>query len=113
MSSLSAAKKAEIKAWEEETVPCSHTKELVQKDGIEGVKDNGACNNCGLQENLWLCLTCGNLGCGRQQFGGVGGQGHGLAHFESTGNTHPVAVKLGTITPEGTAGMLIYLDWPW
>lgn len=106
LSSLSAAKKAEIKAWEEETVPCSHTKELVQQTNntAAGVRDTSACTDCGLQENLWLCLTCGNLGCGRQQFGGTGGHGHGLKHFESTGNTHPVAVKLGTITPDGTAG---------
>jgi len=65
------------------------------------------CNACELKENLWLCLTCGSLGCGRQQFGGLGGEGHGLAHFETSG--HPVSVKLGTITPEGTAGELTIL----
>lgn len=47
-------------------------------------------------------MTCGSLGCGRQQFGGLGGNGHGLSHYESTG--HGVSVKLGTITPEGSAG---------
>jgi ubiquitin carboxyl-terminal hydrolase 5/13 len=62
-----------------------------------------SCSQCSLGENLWLCLTCGSLGCGRAQFGGAGGNGHGLAHFESTG--HPLAVKLGTITAEGSAGM--------
>lgn len=61
------------------------------------------CTKCDLKENLWLCLTCGSLGCGRQQFGGLGGNGHGLQHFEET--RHPVSVKLGTITPEGNAGM--------
>lgn len=60
------------------------------------------CGKCELKENLWLCLTCGSLGCGRQQFGGIGGNGHGLMHFEET--RHPVSVKLGTITPEGGAG---------
>ena len=62
------------------------------------------CTKCDLKENLWLCLTCGSLGCGRQQFGGLGGNGHGLQHYEET--KHPVSVKLGTITPEGTAGAL-------
>jgi uncharacterized UBP type Zn finger protein len=101
--SLSAAKKAEIKAWEEETVPCSHTRELVQETGTSAFSaiDRG-CRDCSLTENLWLCLTCGNIGCGREQFGGVGGHGHGLNHYETAG--HSVAVKLGTITPEGTAG---------
>jgi ubiquitin carboxyl-terminal hydrolase 5/13 len=47
-------------------------------------------------------MTCGSLGCGRQQYGGLDGNGHGLAHYESCG--HGVSVKLGTITPEGSAG---------
>jgi uncharacterized UBP type Zn finger protein len=67
-----------------------------------------SCKSCDLKENLWLCLTCGNTGCGRQQFGGIGGNGHGMAHFDQT--QHPVAVKLGTITPEGTAGIIQLLD---
>lgn len=60
------------------------------------------CLKCELKDNLWLCLTCGALGCGRQQFGGIGGNGHGLEHYHET--AHPVSVKLGTITPEGNAG---------
>jgi ubiquitin carboxyl-terminal hydrolase 5/13 len=62
------------------------------------------CSKCDLKENLWLCLTCGALGCGRKLYGGVGGNGHALAHFEES--QHPVCVKLGTITPEGNAGKL-------
>ena len=61
---------------------------------------------CDLKENLWLCLQCGNLGCGRAQFGGVGGNSHGLAHADAS--SHPVAVKLGSITPEGTADVYCY-----
>ena len=60
------------------------------------------CASCDLKENLWLCLTCGALGCGRAQYGGIGGNGHALNHYEAT--QHPVSVKLGTITPEGGAG---------
>lgn len=61
---------------------------------------------CDLKENLWLCLQCGNLGCGRTQYGGVGGNGHGLRHTELA--SHAVAVKLGSITPEGTADIYCY-----
>jgi ubiquitin carboxyl-terminal hydrolase 5/13 len=64
------------------------------------------CASCDLKENLWLCLQCGNLGCGRAQFGGVGGNSHGLSHFDATG--HPVAVKLGSITPEGNCDIYCY-----
>lgn len=64
------------------------------------------CSSCDLKENLWLCLQCGNLACGRAQFGGVGGNSHGLAHFDAT--QHPVAVKLGSITPEGNCDVYCY-----
>lgn len=68
--------------------------------------DLGHCSMCDLKENLWLCLQCGNLGCGRAQFGGIGGNSHGLKHTELT--SHAVAVKLGSITPEGTADIYCY-----
>ena len=61
---------------------------------------------CELKENLWLCLQCGNLGCGRSQHGGSGGNNHGLKHTEMT--SHAVAVKLGSLTPEGTADVYCY-----
>ena len=126
MQSLSSARQSEVKAWEEETVACEHTLMLEQLvtgpiaasgkySSFRGVcYDMSAhicaptglahCTKCDLKENLWLCLTCGSLGCGRQQYGGLGGNGHGLQHYEET--KHPVSVKLGTITPEGTAGAL-------
>lgn len=61
---------------------------------------------CDLRQNLWLCLECGNLGCGRSQFGGTGGNSHGLAHFNAT--SHAVAVKLGSITADGSADIYCY-----
>lgn len=68
-----------------------------------------AFEGCELTNNLWLCLICGSLGCGRQQFGGGGGNGHGVLHTETSG--HAVAVKMGTIEPEGTAGELQVKLW--
>lgn len=61
---------------------------------------------CDLKENLWLCLECGNLGCGRSQFGGIGGNSHALAHSDLA--SHGVAVKLGSITADGTADIYCY-----
>ncbi|KAL9002604.1 MAG: hypothetical protein Q9188_004477 [Gyalolechia gomerana] len=101
------AKQAEVQAWEQEITPCEHTLCLEQEPPrqIES-QDLGHCSMCDLKENLWLCLQCGNLGCGRQQFGGVGGNSHGLKHTELT--SHAVAVKLGSITPDGTADIYCY-----
>ncbi|KAJ3221043.1 hypothetical protein HK099_003821 [Clydaea vesicula] len=119
LNSLSAKKQSEIKAWEEDITSCKHTKEVVQEENVQLSNHAQAhCVNCELKENLWLCLTCGNLACGRQQYGiivfdilltkvgGMGGNGHGLQHFEQAG--HSVAVKLGTITPEGQADVFCY-----
>ncbi|PWN48819.1 ubiquitinyl hydrolase [Violaceomyces palustris] len=108
MKALSSAQQSEVKAWEEEIVPCSHTIELKQVGEARKLEPSGlaSCNKCDLTSNLWLCLTCGNLGCGRAQFGGVGGNSHGLSHFEETG--HPCSVKQGTITAEGTADVYCY-----
>lgn len=107
MQSMSSARQSEVKAWEEETLPCEHTLTLQQLD-TGHIQQSGLahCSSCDLKENLWLCLACGNLGCGRQQFGGIGGNGHGLSHFEQS--QHPVSVKLGTITPEGGADIYCY-----
>ncbi|TFY74314.1 hypothetical protein EWM64_g9698, partial [Hericium alpestre] len=107
MTSMSSARQSEVKAWEEEILPCEHTLTLEQI--VTGpIKASGLaqCNKCDLKENLWLCLTCGSLGCGRAQYGGTGGHGHGLEHYEET--SHPVSVKLGTITPEGNADIYCY-----
>ncbi|KAF9043207.1 hypothetical protein BJ165DRAFT_1483335 [Panaeolus papilionaceus] len=108
MQSLSSARQSEVKSWEEEITPCEHTLMLEQLVDGTHIAPSGLahCNACDLTSNLWLCLTCGSLGCGRQQFGGVNGNGHGLSHFEQSG--HPVSVKLGTITPEGGADVYCY-----
>ncbi|KAI1262600.1 hypothetical protein F5Y18DRAFT_146776 [Xylariaceae sp. FL1019] len=101
------SRQEEVKAWEQEMSTCEHILMLQQHESrnIES-SDLGHCSKCDLKENLWLCLVCGNLGCGRAQFGGVGGQSHGLAH--ATEAHHAVAVKLGSITPEGSADIYCY-----
>jgi len=117
MQLLSSARQSEVKTWEEEITACGHTFTL-QPLATGPLPASGTCSSilrhgdpltsraglahclsCDLKDNLWLCLTCGSLGCGRARFGGTGGNGHGLEHYQET--KHPVSVKLGTITPEG------------
>ncbi|KAI9762571.1 MAG: hypothetical protein M4579_000374 [Chaenotheca gracillima] len=107
LKAMTFSRQEEVKAWEQEITPCEHTLCLEQDTARQiQSQDLGHCSMCDLKENLWLCLQCGNLGCGRAQFGGVGGNSHGLAHSDAT--SHPVAVKLGSITPEGTADVYCY-----
>ncbi|XP_074658919.1 BRCA1-associated protein-like [Tubulanus polymorphus] len=50
------------------------------------VADN-KCQQCESQENLWICLICGCVGCGRYQ------GGHARRHYEDT--LHTFAMQLG------------------
>lgn len=56
-----------------------------------------------MRENLWLNMTDGSILCGRRYFDGSGGNNHAVEHYRETG--YPLAVKLGTITPDGAGEM--------
>ncbi|PBP16039.1 ubiquitin carboxyl-terminal hydrolase 14, partial [Diplocarpon rosae] len=107
MKANTFSRQEEVKAWEQIFTSCEHILTLQQYPArnIES-QELGHCSLCDLKENLWLCLECGNLGCGRAQFGGMKGHSHGLEHSQTAG--HGVAVKLGSITPEGTADVYCY-----
>ncbi|KAF8075057.1 hypothetical protein FPV67DRAFT_1475860 [Lyophyllum atratum] len=47
-----------------------------------------SCSSCPSTTNLWICLICGNIGCGRY------GRAHAHAHYERT--THLYALELET-----------------
>eukprot|EP00735_Rhodelphis_limneticus_P000225 TRINITY_DN1035_c0_g1::TRINITY_DN1035_c0_g1_i1::g.29970::m.29970 TRINITY_DN1035_c0_g1::TRINITY_DN1035_c0_g1_i1::g.29970 ORF type:complete len:593 (+),score=40.42,sp/Q7Z569/BRAP_HUMAN/37.21/2e-105,BRAP2/PF07576.7/4.7e-26,zf-UBP/PF02148.14/3.2e-20,zf-RING_2/PF13639.1/3.6e-09,zf-RING_2/PF13639.1/4.3e+03,zf-RING_5/PF14634.1/6e-06,zf-RING_5/PF14634.1/2e+03,zf-C3HC4_3/PF13920.1/0.0004,zf-C3HC4_3/PF13920.1/0.83,zf-C3HC4/PF00097.20/4.4e-05,zf-C3HC4_2/PF13923.1/4.8e-05,zf-C3HC4_2/PF13923.1/2.1e+02,zf-rbx len=50
--------------------------------------DTSACMACGKTENLWICLICGHVGCGRYE------GGHAYCHFKET--SHTFSMELGT-----------------
>uniref|UniRef100_A0A1E1X5M3 Brca1-associated protein n=1 Tax=Amblyomma aureolatum TaxID=187763 RepID=A0A1E1X5M3_9ACAR len=52
----------------------------------ESVPDN-RCFSCGSQENLWICLICGHIGCGRYV------EAHAYNHYART--DHTFAMQLG------------------
>lgn len=51
-------------------------------------------------------MICGHLGCGRKNYDGSGGNGHASQHFEN--EHHSVSLKLGTISPDGSASIYCY-----
>ncbi|KAK4213858.1 Isopeptidase T [Rhypophila decipiens] len=59
------------------------------------------CSQCEMTENLWLCLTCGNVGCGQRN-----GNSHGKAHAQ--GEEHHLSVKLGSLAPGETPDVWCY-----
>lgn len=103
-----ASKKTEIEAWEAQILPCEHTLTLNQETAKPiARRDLAHCGLCELDSNLWICLECGHLGCGRKNYDGTGGNGHALSHYETSG--HSLVVKSGTISAEGNASVFCYL----
>eukprot|EP00124_Ichthyophonus_hoferi_P005737 Ihof_evm1s928 gene=Ihof_evmTU1s928 len=77
-----------------------HASNLVQLDNDVKIPPSGhKCSRCALTENLWLVLTDGTIVCGRKNYDGSGGNNHGVEYYNET--KYPLAVKLGTISPEG------------
>lgn len=58
--------------------------------------DASQCHDCAVQSSLWMCLVCGYLGCGRQQWHGssepLPAHGHALRHYEATGHAFAKSV---------------------
>ena len=74
--------------------------DLVQLENNKKIPPSGwQCEQCDKTDNLWLNLTDGSILCGRRYFDGTGGNNHALEHYDVV--KYPLAVKLGTITPDG------------
>lgn len=94
VSASSANDAADATAWEQQVVACAHSRALVPASPSVATAP-AACQECSLGENLWVCLSCGYVGCGRAQYGGIPGNSHALSHHELLG--HAVACKLGLL----------------
>lgn len=82
---------------------------LQQLDNGKKIPPSGwKCEKCDLENNLWLNLTDGSILCGRRFFDGSGGNDHAIQHYDEVG--HPLAVKLGTITPDGKGDVFSYAE---
>uniref|UniRef100_A0A3P9K4T4 Ubiquitin carboxyl-terminal hydrolase n=1 Tax=Oryzias latipes TaxID=8090 RepID=A0A3P9K4T4_ORYLA len=101
MAADSVSHALQVQQWDGEVRQESkHAADLKQLDnGLKIPPTGWRCEVCDLQENLWMNLTDGKVLCGRRYFDGTGGNNHALLHFQETG--YPLAVKLGTITPDG------------
>jgi ubiquitin carboxyl-terminal hydrolase 5/13 len=86
-----------------------YAKDLKQLDnGVMVQKTGWKCSRCDLTENLWMNLTSGVILCGRKNWDGSGGNGHAMEYFNETG--YPLAVKLGTISPDSPADVYSYAE---
>lgn len=58
---------------------------------------NTECCICSLQENMWLCVACGLIFCGRKRHNILGNE-HGYKHFEET--EHSLFIGLDMFDPK-------------
>ena len=71
-----------LRRWSDSSCPvCRHVSDDSQ--------NTTACEVCGNVDNLWMCLVCGHVGCGRYS-----GCGAGVHHNENT--DHSFAMELAT-----------------
>ncbi|XP_036782645.1 ubiquitin carboxyl-terminal hydrolase 13 isoform X1 [Manis pentadactyla] len=100
LSSKSPYRKQDPDTWENELPVSKYANNLTQLDNGVRIPPSGwKCARCDLRENLWLNLTDGSVMCGKWFSDSSGGNGHALEHHRDMG--YPLAVKLGTITPDG------------
>lgn len=53
----------------------------------EAPPDRPECAGCGTESNLWICLICGFIGCGRYA------AGHAVSHYQQTGHCYSMEVE--------------------
>ncbi|CCH62171.1 hypothetical protein TBLA_0G02310 [Henningerozyma blattae CBS 6284] len=94
------------------TIPCQHTfhcqclnkwknskcpicrfstlrisRDLVINKKQVNIKDSNHCLVCNSLDNLWICLICGNIGCGRYNLK------HAIEHYEKTSHCFAMDMK--------------------
>lgn len=79
-----------LQKWKGSGCPvCRYTLDDFARRSQVGPEDGqGECSVCHSDLNLWICLICGNIGCGRYD------EAHAFAHFKDT--SHTFAMDLST-----------------
>jgi BRCA1-associated protein len=76
-----------LEKWRGSGCPvCRYTQNDTSASRDGGENPDNECSVCGSTQNLWICLICGNIGCGRYD------SAHAFAHYEATSHTYAMDV---------------------
>src|SRR5207244_311993 len=56
-----------LSKWGDNSCPVCRYSQKRDAFGEEDGAEPSVCGECGAGENLWICLICGHVGCGRYQ----------------------------------------------
>ncbi|GAA5928217.1 hypothetical protein JCM1841_003825 [Sporobolomyces salmonicolor] len=77
--------------WGDSRCPvCRSTNARTRRNSLSSPPDP-KCAVCQSPSNLWICVICGNVGCGRYQ------GGHAHSHFGETGHSYSLELETGRI----------------
>lgn len=81
-----------LSRWSDSRCPvCRYTQSRLIKKGQHAmpsfVPENGRCTVCGTGGDLWVCLICATVGCGRYK------AGHAHRHYHETGHLYSLELE--------------------
>ncbi|KAK7202899.1 hypothetical protein BZA70DRAFT_284263 [Myxozyma melibiosi] len=75
-----------LSKWGDNSCPvCRYSQ---KKDSQQlSVSTTNKCRSCGASENLWICLICGSIGCGRYD------EAHAFQHYMESGHVYAMDIE--------------------
>ncbi|CCF55637.1 hypothetical protein KAFR_0A01990 [Kazachstania africana CBS 2517] len=75
--------------WKNSQCPvCRYSSFRISRDSLlKQVGNSAHCEDCNSNDNLWICLICGNIGCSRYNLK------HAISHYETTSHCFAMDMK--------------------
>lgn len=77
-----------LSKWKDSSCPvCRYTQGPGIRERNDDEDEDECCGTCGAVNNLWICLICGNLGCGRYD------DAHAFEHYKETSHCYAMDIE--------------------